>query len=212
MLNSTKGLLIFDLDGTVLDTIKDIHNALMITLEYFGFPSFDINITKSYVGDGIRKLVERAFGEKNFLPEHESFFRNIYREKITEHTQPFPNIIDILKDLKLRYHLVILSNKSYEMTNHLIYHFNLNLIFDKWFGGDSFIEKKPSPTPVKEICSMFNFNDDNIYIIGDNYTDVECGFNAGINSIYCTYGYGKLSHIPPNYTIKKPSELIDILG
>lgn len=200
----------FDLDGTILDTIEDIHDALMEMLTEFGFPKFPISITKQYVGDGIKKLVERAVGKDNFRDEHERFFRDQYRTLIVNKTKPFPKILDALENLAENYTMIILSNKSEEMTDYLVRYFKLDRYFLRWYGGDSFSEKKPSPLPVKEIVNKLGLQNSGFFI-GDNYTDIECGKNSGLKTVFCRYGYGKLSNLAPDYYIDSPEELLKIL-
>lgn len=204
-----KEILIFDLDGTILDTIEDIHNSLMKTLDYFNFNKFGIDTTKKYVGDGIKKLVERAVGKEHFKDEHETIFRRIYKENIVEHTKPFSGISDVLEQLKDSYEMFILSNKSFEMTDYLVKHFGLDRYFTKWYGGDSFVEKKPSPLPIFEILKFADA--ENGFVIGDNYTDVESAVNSGLTSVFCRYGYGKLYDVNPDFYVDKPEDLLNIL-
>lgn len=209
-MSSEKEILIFDLDGTILDTIDDIHSSLMNTLRYFNFPTFDISITKQYVGDGIKKLVERAVGKDNFKDEHERYFRAVYKENLVNQTKPFTSMLNVLERLKDRYIMAILSNKSFEMTDYLVKHFKLDNYFVRWYGGDSFVEKKPSPLPIYEIIKITRSKKDG-YLIGDNYTDVESGNRAGFKTIFCKYGYGKLYDQQPDYFVDTPEELLNIL-
>ncbi|KAA0257433.1 HAD family hydrolase [Deferribacter autotrophicus] len=206
-------VIIFDLDGTLIDTLRDIHSSLMITLEEFGFPKFDINVTKSYVGDGIKKLVERAVGEKNYNKEIEKYFREIYNKKIIETSTKYEQIDYVLSNLKkITPYLFIISNKSFKFTDIIVKHFNLDIYFKEWFGGDSFEEKKPSPIPVLKIFKKYNISPDkNSFMIGDNYTDIESGFYAGVSTIYCSYGYGKLGNITPDYIVDSPVEILKIV-
>ncbi len=209
-MSAKKEILIFDLDGTILDTIEDIHDALIETLDNYGFPRFDLNTTKSYVGDGIKKLVERAVGKDNFIDEHEKFFRTRYKLRIVNKTKPFPFIIDIIEKLSESYPMVILSNKSEEMTDYLVRYFGLDRYFLKWYGGDSFPEKKPSPLPVFELIKNLSLERKGFFI-GDNYTDIECGKNSGLKTVFCRYGYGKLSDVVPDYHVEQPQGLLKIL-
>lgn len=204
-------LFIFDLDGTILNTIEDIHISLMETLIYFNFPLFDINTTKRYVGDGVKKLVERAVREKNFKKEHEVYFRDCYRKNLVNNTKLYDGMEDLLSNLKECFTIVVLSNKSFDMTDILIKHFNLNRYIKYWFGGDSFEEKKPSPYPIFKILELTGFSPENSYMIGDNYTDIESGKAAGSKTVFCSYGYGKLSSVKPDYIADSTHELKKIL-
>lgn len=201
-------LIIYDLDGTILDTICDIHDSLMETLTYFKFPTFNIDTTKSFVGDGFRTLLERAVGKENFKEEHEHLFRELYTKNQTKNTNPFDKIDYILELQKnAGKKLVILSNKAYKNTDYLVKYFSMDNYFDAWFGGDSFPEKKPSPTPVYEILKLFGIKKENSLLIGDNYTDIEAGYFAGIKTCFCEYGYGRLSWVRSDFAVKSVEEL-----
>ncbi|BAI80690.1 phosphoglycolate phosphatase [Deferribacter desulfuricans SSM1] len=202
-----------DLDGTIIDTLEDIHNSLMLTLEKYGFQKFSIDTTKSYVGDGIKKLIERSVGKENYRLEIEKYFRNIYNQKIIETSNMYKDMDYVLSTLRnITDYLFIISNKSFDFTDKIVKHFGLDKYFLKWFGGDSFSEKKPSPIPVLEIFKIYNKTPDkNSFIIGDNYTDIESGYYAGISTIFCNYGYGKIKEVKPDYEVNNPLEILDVL-
>ncbi|MGA1862693.1 HAD family hydrolase [Deferribacter thermophilus] len=213
MMLNKDAFIFFDLDGTIIDTLDDIHNSLIITLKEFGFKTFSKEVTKSYVGDGIKKLIERAVGKENYRKDIEIFFRHTYNQKIIENSQPYDGIIKVLDTLnQYTNYLFIISNKSFDFTDKIVTHFGLNKYFKGWFGGDSFAEKKPSPLPILEIFKMYKSSPSKqSFIIGDNYTDIECGYNAGISTIFCKYGYGKLSDISPDFIVTTPLEIINVL-
>ncbi|MCB4204125.1 HAD family hydrolase [Deferribacterales bacterium Es71-Z0220] len=204
-------LFIFDLDGTILDTIEDIHDSLIETLRYFNLKTFDIETTKSYVGDGFKMLVKRAIGNTSFKDEYEKKFREIYQEKQINKTKPFENIFQVFEYLKSQNKImVILSNKAFKNTDYLVKHYQLDNYFDNWYGADSFPEKKPSPKSIISILNQYNFSSSEAIIIGDNYTDIEAGKNANIKTCFCEYGYGKLSGVMPDFRAKDIAELINI--
>jgi phosphoglycolate phosphatase len=201
-------LFIFDLDGTILDTIEDIHNSLMQTLKIYNFKEFDIETTKSYVGDGFSMLIKRAIGENPYKEEYEKTFREIYSQNQTINTKIFKNLTETLSHLKnLNKILIVLSNKAFFNTDYLIKHYKLDKYFDKWYGGDSFSEKKPSAVPIKSILNDYGIKCSDAIIIGDNYTDIEAGKNANIKTCFCKYGYGKLSDVRADFEIGDPLEL-----
>lgn len=201
-------LFIFDLDGTILDTIDDIHNSLIEILNFFNLPTFGIETTKSFVGDGFKMLVKRAIGDIPFDEKYVEKFREIYSSNQTKKTKPFPGIESILADLKKQSKkIVVLSNKAFLNTDLLVKHYGLNNYLDDWYGADSFSEKKPSPLPVKMILNQYNIHNTKAIIIGDNYTDIESGSNANIKTCFCKYGYGKLSSVKPDFFVNNVTEL-----
>lgn len=206
-------LIIFDMDGTLLDTITDIHQCLMETMAKFNFPSFDIETTKGYVGNGIKVLITRAVGgESNYAPELETFFRKIYNDKILDNTTIYKGIIPLLDVLKTKdLILSIISNKSHDLTDKITLASGLDKYFDSWFGGDYFDEKKPSPIPALQVMDKYNTTPNKTIFVGDNYTDIECGYKAGAKTCFCSYGYGKLNNIKPDYIIDSPGSLLKLL-
>lgn len=204
---------IFDLDGTLVDTIADIHESLNCTLKHFGFPVLKLEMTKSYVGDGMRKLVERAVGEANFSNEIETHFRKIYSENIANKTKPFDGIPELLKELqKKQINSVVISNKSLALTEKIIKYFHMEEIINEWYGGDSFKTKKPSPEPVLKAMEKYNIKKEKALMIGDNHTDMLAGSSAGIKTCFCSYGYGSIASSKPDYYVNKPKELIRIIS
>lgn len=206
-------LIIFDLDGTVLDTLDDMHSSLMETLDKFGIEKFPITKTQSFVGDGISKLIERAVTSERYTKDIEQYFRDIYNKRLVETTQPYDGIIDVFQRLKeSEIIMTVLSNKATQYTDSIVKHFGLDQYLTSWYGFDSFQEKKPSPQPVREILRITGVSPENALMIGDNYTDIESGSLAGIKTCFCKYGYGKLRSIKADYYIDLPSEIPLIAG
>ncbi len=206
-------LIIFDLDGTLADTIDDIHECLNITLSKFGFPTISLEATKSYVGDGIKKLVERAVGKEHFDDKIEEDFRNLYAKNIVKHTKLYDNVIDILNHLhKKNITLSVISNKSFALTDTVIKHFGLDKYLSSWHGGDSFGEKKPSPIPVLKVLETHCVTSDKALMVGDNHTDILAGSRAGLKTCFCEYGYGKTGESKPDFRISKFQDILTIIN
>ncbi|MGE4266108.1 MAG: HAD family hydrolase [Deferribacterales bacterium] len=205
-------LAIFDLDGTILDTLQDMHDCLDDTMNHFGLKRFSIDVTRSFVGDGIRRLVIRAAGEENFKDEMETYFRQLYSVRMTVNTKVIDGYNEIFEYLKKNdIKTVILSNKIASLTGELVQHYGIDRYFDKWYGGDSFGVKKPSPVPVESIVKDCGAEKSNTIMIGDNHTDIESGFYAGVKTCFCTFGYGTVSEVKPDFTVNNPHEIINIL-
>ena len=205
-------LAIFDLDGTILDTLNDMHDCLMDTMRHFSLPEFSRDTTKSYVGDGIRQLVIRAAGKDRFKDEMETYFRGVYAENMTNKTRiidGFQPVFDFIKQKDIT--AVILSNKIEVLTAELVAHYSLDKYFVKSYGGDSFGAKKPSPVPVESIIRQEGAPLARTLMIGDNHTDIESGYFAGVKTCFCSYGYGNLSDVKADFVADKPDEIIKAL-
>jgi len=201
------------MDGTILDTIQDIHDCLIDTMKHFKKPLFTIDKTTAYVGNGMKMLVTRALGgENNYSEEIEMYFRSIYNERLLQSTTVYEGMEETLSYLKLNsIKIAVISNKAHEMTVNISKLSGLDIYFDAVYGGDFFPEKKPSPIPVLETIKQFAVTPEETLFIGDNYTDIESGNSAGCKTCFCTYGYGKLSQVKPDFQIDSPQDIQKLL-
>lgn len=205
-------LAIFDMDGTVIDTIADIHTALSETLSQYRFPPVDIEMTKQYVGSGLRQTIINAVGQENFKDEMEKWLRAYYKKNMMNTTHlmdGFQPVLDYIKESGIR--CVILSNKNRQIVDDMVKHFGLEDYFCAWYGGDTFGVKKPSPVPVQAIMSAAESEPSETIMIGDSSSDVTAGADAGAKTCFCAYGYGTLKGAEPDFTADSPSRLIKIL-
>jgi len=205
-------LAIFDMDGTVIDTIQDIHACLNKTLTVYGFPPVELDMTKKYVGSGMRQLVINAVGENNFIDFMEKYFRTIYKENMmntTDIMDGFQKVLSYLESSDIK--AVILSNKIRQIADDMVNHFQLQEYFTQWYGGDSFGVKKPSPAGVLGIMSEMKVKPENTIMIGDSYGDILAGRDAGAKTCFCSYGYGTLRDAEADFQVASPSEIIKIL-
>jgi phosphoglycolate phosphatase len=206
-------LVIFDMDGTVIDTIQDIHSSLLTTLEHYGLPHVSLDMTKQYVGSGMRKLVINAVGEHLFKDEMETYFRTIYKDRMMDNTavikgfQPVFELIERRTDIQT----AILSNKNRQIVDDMIQAFRLQQYFDQWYGGDSYGVKKPAPDGVIGIMSEFDSAPSETLMIGDSSGDILAGKSAGAKTCFCTYGYGTLKNVTADYTADSPADILAIL-
>lgn len=185
-----KKLAVFDLDGTILDTIDDIMNGLNYCLEKYGFPKCTKKQTLSYIGDGLSVLLQRALGE---IPSN---FEEIYNEMteyyfnhLADKTVPYDGMVKVLIDLKESgYYLAVLSNKVNEATCWLVNKFYKG-IFDVVFGQRNGVPKKPSPEALYEIMKQMNVDSSETIYIGDSNVDYYTAKNAGVDCILVSYGF-----------------------
>lgn len=206
-------LVIFDMDGTVIDTIQDIHSSLIKTLDHYKLPHVSLDMTKQYVGSGMRKLVINAAGEQTFKDEMETYFRAIYKDRMMDNTavmagfQPVFHLIQKRSDIQT----AILSNKIRQIVDDMIQAFGLQQYFDAWYGGDSYGVKKPAPDGVIGIMKEFDAEPSETLMIGDSSGDIIAGCGAGAKTCFCTYGYGTLKNVSADYTADSPADILAIL-
>lgn len=205
-------LAIFDMDGTVIDTISDIHTCLNKTLITYGFPPISIETAKNSVGKGMRELIIKSVGSENFTEMMEKYFRAVYRDNMMNTTSLIDGterLFEYLSGADIK--TAILSNKLHSITNEMAERFDLGRYFDGWYGGDSFGAKKPSPAGVLGIMNEFDVRPEDTIMIGDSYSDIAAGAAAKAATCFCSYGYGNLKGTEADYIVDSPAEIIKVL-
>lgn len=209
--------IIFDLDGTLLNTLEDLTNAVNYVLNKHNFPIRTIDEIQSFVGNGIRKLIERALPHKINDMEFEiafNEFQNYYGLHCQDATHPYENVIDLLKILRQKkYNIAIISNKSDDKVQVLKDTFFKNLV-DIAVGTKDFAKTKPNPESTLSIISFFKSNKENCLFVGDSDVDILTAQNAGIRCISVSWGFkSKDDLIKSGATtiIDNPLQLLDLL-
>ncbi len=206
-------LLIFDLDGTLLDTSLDIANAVNYAVEPFGVEPLSVETIKSMVGSGISKLLESLIpssvkaGTGDFQRKDEALNRFLkhYSEHLLDNTVPYPHVKETLSELT-SYKKAVISNKRESFSKKVLDGFGLCKFFDIILGSDSVSESKPSPVPIYEVLKRTDVLKEDTVIIGDSNFDIEAGRAAGIKTIAVTYGYRSRE------VLKKADVIIDSFG
>ena len=184
--------IIFDLDGTLLDTLTDIHEQMNLALKHFGYPERSYKEMRTFIGNGARKLVERSFGDltEQTIQEKLDYYNKIYTACGSPKTGLYAGIDKVLISLKERgYKLAILTNKP-QMTTDDVYKTYLEKFgFDKVVGQSGTVKCKPDKTATLKILQELDTLPENAYFIGDGETDIITAKNAGIKSIAVLWGY-----------------------
>ena len=183
---------VFDLDGTLLNTLEDLADAVNYSLAQFGMPQRTIEEVRNYVGNGIRLLIERSVPNGTDLPVIDNVFecfKKYYQEHCNDKTKAYDGIIDMLKELKQSgIKLAVLSNKAQNAVTKLcdIYFDNL---LDITFGAREGIAKKPDPDALLECAAIADIALEDIAYIGDSDVDVLTARNAGVDCIAVSWGF-----------------------
>lgn len=209
-----KKLLIFDLDGTLINTLEDLNKATNVGLEKYGYPLRSLEETQNDIGNGVKKLIERSIpGGKDNLDYLEVFneFRSYYLTHYFEYTKPYKNTQETLSFLKNKgYKLAVVSNKFDEGAKKLVTTFFPN-IFDAIQGSIDTLNYKPYPDLVNKVLNELNIDNNDALYIGDTEVDYQTAINSNIDVILVTYGYRKKEQLLEK--IKNPPILInDISG
>lgn len=228
-------LIIFDLDGTLLNTIGDLGAACNHALAACGYPTHAPEEYPTLVGNGINKLIERALPHSDYEPacrrrqqgkltgingeplpnaieRVRAKFIPYYNAHNCDKTRPYEGIPELLQELKQRgCHLAVASNKYQEATAFLVNHFFPDM-FDVVFGERTGVPRKPNPQVAYDILA--ELADTEILYVGDSLVDIETARNAGVPVAACSWGFvarNKLAAAHPDYLIDTPTELLSII-
>ena len=183
-------LIIFDLDGTLVDSGMDITNALNYAITPYGFKPLTVEDTIKMVGEGLTRLIEKILGDNNVSIKDAVLDRFIkyYSEHLADFTRPYPGVIKTLEMLG-RYKKAVISNKRESLSKKLMEQLGLMKFFDVVLGSDSAAEKKPSPAPVKKVLEILGIEPQRAIIVGDSDFDIQAGKGAGLITVAVTYGF-----------------------
>jgi len=219
-------LLVFDLDGTLIDSRLDLIHSVNAMLRHIGRPELDGDVIASYVGDGAPALVRRALGDTDdeaALREALEYFLGYYRLHKLDHTTVYEGIPEVLAGLAevsdpvatngVQRQMAVLSNKPVNPSRQIVEALGLGDFFVRIYGGNSFTTKKPDPLGVRTILEETGVAAEEALIIGDSSVDVLTGRNAGLWTCGVTYGFAPhtLEETPPDVLIENPRELGELL-
>ena len=224
-------LLVFDLDGTLIDSRLDLIHSVNAMLRHIERPELDGDVIASYVGDGAPALIRRALGDvddEGLLREALEYFLGYYRLHKLDHTTVYEGIPEVLAKLAeppdraarngapsngVQREMAVLSNKPVNPSRDIVRALGLADFFVRVYGGNSFMTKKPDPLGVLTILQETGFAADEALMIGDSSIDVLTGRNAGLWTCGVTYGFAPhlLAEVPPDVLIESPRELGELL-
>jgi phosphoglycolate phosphatase len=214
-------LLIFDLDGTLIDSRLDLVHSVNATLRHMKRPELPDDVIASYVGDGAPALIGRALGseakDEKLVRSGLEYFLTYYREHKLDHTHLYPGIKEALASLQSSHNghprkMAVLSNKPVNPSRAIVEALELGRFFSHVYGGNSFATKKPDPEGAQTILRETGTRPQEALIVGDSGVDVLTGRNAGTWTCGVTYGFAPHTlHDPlPDVLIDKPSELEEL--
>jgi len=221
-------LLVFDLDGTLIDSRLDLIHSVNAMLRHIGRPELDGDLIASYVGDGAPALVRRALGDtdaddETLFRRAMEYFLGYYRLHKLDHTTVYEGIPEALARLAapsnglqadgVQRQMAVLTNKPVIPSRDIVRALGLGDFFVCVYGGNSFATKKPDPLGARAILQETGMAADETLMIGDSSIDVLTGRNAGLWTCGVTYGFAphSLEKVPPDVLIENPRELGELL-
>ena len=199
----SKQLAIFDLDGTLLDTVADLANATNQALAKCGYPTHPTEAYYRFVGNGINKLFARALPEEARTEENVQRIRTLFIPYYNEHnaddSHPYPGIVELLTQLQSQgIQLAVASNKYQQATAKLVGHFFPNIRFAAVYGQREGVPIKPDPTFVNDILSETGISHAHTLYIGDSGVDMQTARNASVESVGVTWGFREEEELRTN--------------
>ena len=213
-----KELILFDLDGTLIDSVPDLASAINHTLEILGRELFSEDTIRGWVGNGAEVLVKRALGgataidenlDRELVKHSLKIFLDFYSHNLNKKTSLYPNVKETLIYLDKRgYKLAIITNKPYKFVKPILESLDIDRLFVEYIGGDSLDVKKPDPYPLRYMCERLGIDQDRALMVGDSKNDILAANSAGIDSIAVSYGYNYSQSI----STYNPTTVVDDFG
>ncbi len=208
-------LLVFDLDGTLIDSKLDLVLSVNAVRGRLHLPALPQETIATYVGRGVVTLMQRALGpeaSEQTVAEGVEFFLEYYRDHMLDHTVPYPGVREALAALQDR-RMAVLTNKPVRFSQAILAGLGLSGYFVQVYGGNSFERKKPDPIGVLTLMREANVAAERTMIVGDSDTDVLTGRNAGVWTCGVTYGLAPqtLETSPPDFLLHDLRELPPLL-
>ncbi len=206
-------LILFDLDGTLVDTVTDIRNALNYALNPYGTKNLSVEQTKKLIGEGINRLIEKSLGKEGIQWRDVAItrFLDYYSKHLIDNSTVYPCVRETLEKLS-GYKKAIISNKKEDLSRDLLEKLDLLKHFELIIGSDTASERKPSAVPVIYALAKFNIGPHEAVIVGDSNYDIEAGEKAGVKTIAVTYGYRERRYLlDADHIINSFNDLLPVL-
>ena len=208
-------LLIFDLDGTLIDSRLDLANSVNATRTHMGMTPLDFDRVYSYVGNGAPVLIRRALGAQATEAEVEEaleFFLEYYRDHALDCTKLYPGIKESLDRLQAAdKRMAILTNKPVRMSNAIVEGLGIAGYFFRVYGGNSFDFKKPNPIGIETLVQETGIDRSRTVMVGDSGVDINTAINGGVHSCGVTYGFQPetLKDPAPDVLVDRMEQFVD---
>lgn len=201
--------LLFDLDGTLVDSLPDLELSLNILRQELGYGPLTRTQVSAMIGDGASQLVKRALGEDIYQNSHLKRFMGIYETHLLDNTSCYPGIVQLLNNHPPE-RLGVVTNKPSPLTIKLLTGLQLIDAFKVIVGGDSLEHKKPHPLPVRFAIETLSADPAQTIMIGDHHTDLNAGRAAGTRTCFCEYGIGHSDDLPFDFYAAESTDLLNL--
>lgn len=216
-------LVIFDLDGTLIDSRLDLVHSVNAALRHIGRPELPEDVIASYVGDGAPILIQRALGseaqDEMLVRQGLEFFLSYYRAHKLDHTRVYPGVVEALAAIHSSQNgsprkMTVLTNKPVNPSRAIVQELGLGSFFSQVYGGNSFATKKPDPEGARVLLEESSVRPNQAVMVGDSHVDIRTGINAGLYTVGVTYGFAPhtLAAEPLDVQVDTPAELAAVFA
>jgi len=197
---------LFDLDGTLLDSLADIATGVNLVRAELDLPPLSPSTIRDFVGDGSVLLMRRSLPEGLYNEERLQRFLTLYGEHMLEQSRVYPGVREFL-ELHRGERMAVVTNKHHALTVRLLEELGIACFFRAVIGGDSAPEKKPHPGPVLAALADLEAEPASAVLIGDHHTDLRAGRAAGVRTCFCAWGIGRDGGVPHDFLAETPFDL-----
>ncbi len=216
-------LVIFDLDGTLIDSRLDLVHSVNAALRHIGQPELPDDVIASYVGDGAPILIQRALGaeakDEALVRKGLEFFLSYYRAHKLDHTTVYPGVAEMLAAIQrssngTQRKMAVLTNKPVIPSRAIVDALELGKFFAQVYGGNSFATKKPEPEGARVLLEENSVPPEQAVMVGDSHVDIRTGLNTGMYTVGVTYGFAPhtLEAEPFDVQVDTPAELAGLFA
>ena len=206
-----KKIIMFDLDGTLINSVGGIANSVNVTRQQYGFAPLPEDVITSFTGDGAKKLLERSFADVTLPCSVDEAVKKMVANYAADplcNTYLYPGVMTGLQELaNAGFLLAVVSNKPQEVGEKILTGLGIMPLLCDNIGGGKF-PLKPAPDAFLYLLEKYGIAKENAIIAGDNHTDINSATAAGVKSIFCEYGFGILDNAVPTYSVKTFAELV----
>jgi phosphoglycolate phosphatase len=198
--------LLFDLDGTLIDTIPDLTKAVNLLRLELDLPAVTSDQVRSYVGDGVGLLVQRALPQGVFNPARRQRFMELYTDHLTDESRIYPGIMAFL-EMHHGTPMAVVTNKPQPLAEIIIERLGLTPFFQGVIGAELTLQRKPHPDMVHRALDLLGSPPERTVLLGDHHVDLRAAHAAGIKSCFCAWGLGHDDSLPADYRAATPADL-----
>jgi phosphoglycolate phosphatase len=198
---------LFDLDGTLVDTIPDLTKAVNLLRNELGLPAVTRDEVRSYVGDGVGLLVQRALPNNLYNTGRRERFMEIYTEHLTDESTIYPGITAFLEKHRGK-PMAVVTNKPQPLADIIIERLGLTPFFQSVIGAELALQRKPHPDMIHRALELLGSAPEQTVLLGDHHVDLRAAHAAGIKSCFCAWGLGHDDHLPADFQAATPADLL----